>query len=417
MTQPAGKPAPASRGDRPWRAWIVRRTPERWAGPVAMAPSGEARAFGLTAEERLVRACRRAGASQVASIGGDDPTPPASAAEGTLDVCFRADCFYDERVVAGMADQPGSLLEVADLGGVATCSSASALASSIAALRGDADVEAGCGELRTLAIEQVAPSYNPALRKRDPPFVYPARVDQARQTEDRIFSASYKGITDFVTKWVFPRPAKAVTRWLAARGTRPNTVTAWSYALVGVTTLAFASGWFGLGLAVGWLMTFLDTVDGKLARCTLTSSRIGHILDHGLDLVHPPIWWLAFAWGLAQGPPAIGNFAVPTVIILGGYLLGRGLEGVFLLAFRQEIFTWRPFDGFFRQIIARRNPNLLLLSAGTLAGRPDLGFAAVAGWTLICVGVHILRLGQAFAARQQGQVIRPWTEEAEASEK
>ena len=32
-------------------------------------------------------------------------------------------------------------------------------------------------------------------------------------------------------------------------------------------------------------MTFLDTVDGKLARCTIASSKLGNIFDHGIDLV------------------------------------------------------------------------------------------------------------------------------------
>ena len=40
----------------------------------------------------------------------------------------------------------------------------------------------------------------------------------------------------------------------------------------------------------------LDTVDGKLARCTITSSKIGEAIDHGIDLVHPPFWW--WAWGV-----------------------------------------------------------------------------------------------------------------------
>ncbi len=49
---------------------------------------------------------------------------------------------------------------------------------------------------------------------------------------------------------------------------------------------------------MGWLMTFLDTVDGKLARVTVTSSRLGDVLDHGLDIIHPPLWYIAWGVGL-----------------------------------------------------------------------------------------------------------------------
>ena len=95
-------------------------------------------------------------------------------------------------------------------------------------------------------------------------------------------------------------------------------------------------------------MTFLDTVDGKLARVTFTASQIGHVLDHGLDLVHPPFWYLAWAIGLA------GSFSLAliwhdpaTTIIIGGYILGRLLEGIFLLVFHMEIHSWRPIDSVF----------------------------------------------------------------------
>ena len=59
-------------------------------------------------------------------------------------------------------------------------------------------------------------------------------------------------------------------------------------------------GVFALGLLAAWLMTFLDTVDGKLARVSLQSSKLGHWMDHGLDIIHPPIWYWCWAQGLGQ---------------------------------------------------------------------------------------------------------------------
>jgi len=229
-----------------------------------------------------------------------------------------------------------------------------------------------------------------------------------RQIENRIFAASYKGATDLVTKWLLPLPARAVTRRLAARGVRPNTVTAISYVLALLVIGLFYQGYFAAGLVAGWLMSFLDTVDGKLARVTLTSSKLGGALDHGLDLVHPPIWWAAWAYGLAAD---LHGVELLMWIIVGGYLAGRLLEGVFLAAFKFEIFVWRPFDAFFRTIIARRNPNLLLLTAGVLYGRPGDGYAAVAVWTLVCIAVALARIVQAFRLKRAGVAIRPWQDE------
>ena len=72
--------------------------------------------------------------------------------------------------------------------------------------------------------------------------------------------------------------------------------------------------------------------------------------------------------------------------------------------------AWRPIDGLFRTITARRNPNLILLSVGAIAGRPDLGLVMVALWTLVSLGFHALRLAQAEAARGRGAVPVPWEE-------
>ena len=48
-------------------------------------------------------------------------------------------------------------------------------------------------------------------------------------------------------------------------------------------------------MAAGLVFMVLDTVDGKLARCTITSSGWGNVFDHGVDLIHPPFWWWAWA--------------------------------------------------------------------------------------------------------------------------
>src|SRR3546814_7789579 len=73
----------------------------------------------------------------------------------------------------------------------------------------------------------------------------------------------------------------------------------------------------------------LETVDGKLARCTITSSWWGNVFDHGIDLVHPPFWW--WAWGMGLIPyglplePAI--FWGVMAVIVGGYVVQRLIEG------------------------------------------------------------------------------------------
>ena len=128
--------------------------------------------------------------------------------------------------------------------------------------------------------------------------------------------------------------------------------------LVAVAFMLFLNGEYGWGLIAAWLMTFLDTVDGKLARTTLTSSKWGDIFDHGIDLVHPPFWYAAWAMGLAtQGFawPAAFQWSV-VAVILGGYVMQRLIEGIAIKWLGMEIHIWRPIDTYFREITARRNP-------------------------------------------------------------
>ena len=148
-------------------------------------------------------------------------------------------------------------------------------------------------------------------------------------------------------------------------------------------------------------MTFLDTVDGKLARTTLTSSKWGDVFDHGIDLIHPPFWYYAWAVGLsAQAYQWTDEFFwLIFAAILGGYVLQRIMEGIAIKWLGMEIHIWRRIDTFFREITARRNPNLIVLTLSLIIGRPDLGLIAVAIWTIACLILHGLQLAHAFFQR------------------
>jgi phosphatidylglycerophosphate synthase len=250
--------------------------------------------------------------------------------------------------------------------------------------------------------DQLDAKFWKALRKRETPYAFALSPANQADVEWRMFMGTYKGATDLVTKHLWPRPAFLATRWLAPRGITPNMVTLVGALLVFLAFWFFLKGQFELGLIAAWMMTFLDTVDGKLARTTLTSSKWGDVFDHGLDLVHPPFWYVAWALGLAQTGQALDDrtFWIVIAAILGGYILQRVMEGIAIKWLGLEIHIWRKIDTYFRQITARRNPNLVILTAFTLIGRPDWGLLAVAWWTVICLVLHGLQLGQALMAKR-----------------
>ena len=84
------------------------------------------------------------------------------------------------------------------------------------------------------------------------------------------------------------------------------------------------------------------------------------------------------------------------------------MEGIAIKWLGLEIHIWRPIDTFFRQITARRNPNLALLTLFTVIARPAWGLMAVAVWTAVCVVLHGIQLGQAFSAKRATGTLESW---------
>jgi len=248
------------------------------------------------------------------------------------------------------------------------------------------------------------------LRKRQRPFVM--RLDPANPdpVERAAYDASYKGVTDALTLYLWRRPAFYLTRWAARAGMTPNFVTAIGFVLCVAAFFLFMAGWYWTGVAAGFGFMVLDTVDGKLARCTGQSSRWGNVFDHGVDLIHPPFWWWAWAKGLhAYGQPMerVLELMVVGAIILG-YIAQRLIEGIFVRRYGMHIHVWRPVDSKFRLITARRNPNMVILVAALLVGRPDLGIELVALWTIVSLIFHAVRLAQANARRERGRPVSSW---------
>ena len=257
---------------------------------------------------------------------------------------------------------------------------------------------------------EIAGAYNLDLRKRELAACHILTADNARAVEWKLFMTAYKGVTDFVTKYWWPRPAFHVTRWCAKKSITPNQVTSVSALCVLLCLWLFASGFFWAGMAFAWVMTFLDTVDGKLARVTLTSSPLGNIFDHGIDLVHPPFWYYAWGLGLAAiaTPLPEGWFEPLMWLMFGGYIAGRLCEGYFMHRYGMHMYVWRRFDSRFRLFIARRNPNMVMMQLSLVVGRPDWGLYAIVGWTVLSFVIQCVQVAQAEAVRTSGGKITSW---------
>jgi phosphatidylglycerophosphate synthase len=356
-----------------------------------------ARAFGIAAVDR---------ARALAEQAGLEPADEAQAGRATLYADLN--WAWDPEWLVDLSERPGSVLTKDGHPALAHVPVGGDAAPVLAAMQSGGQFDGASLEL--VDADTAAFSYR-KLRKRDRPFVM--RLDPAdpEPVERAAYDASYKGVTDILTLYLWRRPAFYLTRWAARAGMSPNLITAIGTAFCIAAFFLFYQGWYWTGIAAGFVFMVLDTVDGKLARCTGQSSHWGNLWDHGVDLVHPPFWWWAWAEGLkAYGRPL--DDRVYELMIVGaivfGYVAQRVIEGIFVRRYGMHIHVWQKIDSQFRLITARRNPNMVILFAALAFKRPDLGIELVALWTVLSLIFHAVRLAQANAGRDRGRTVVSW---------
>ena len=362
-----------------------------------------ARAFGMAAGER---------ANALGIKAGMDPASAPDPARAT--VLADLDFAWDPAWARAIAQRPATAL-VKDGRAV------------LAHLPAGADIEpvaAAMRERRSLDVADLtildadrAELSNHELRKRERPFVLPLVAGAEDAVERAAYDAAYKGVTDALTLYLWRRPAFYMTRWAAKHGLSPNFITLIGALLCVAAFFLFWEGRYWAGCAAGLGFMVLDTVDGKLARCTGQSSKWGNIFDHGIDLVHPPFWYWAWAEGLGLHGPLLAQRyeglepvyqGLVLAAIVFGYIAQRVIEGIFMRRYHMHIHVWRPVDSKFRLITARRNPNMVILFGSLLFGRPDVGLQLVALWTILSLIFLAVRLALANGRADRGRQIISW---------
>lgn len=370
--------------------------------------SSTTRVWGLTSEDRLVRL-----------FATKDIPSTLHAAGATLDVSsasaigVRGDYVFEATLVVNLMATEGMVLCLPDGKPVAFHVSGALTADALTALETGAMPAGLEGAVKVVYPKDLA--YNRQLRKRATPYVLSVTDANKDAIEKQIFAGSYKGVTDIATKFLFPWPVRQLTKVAAALGLSPNQVTTLSFVLTVLTTWFFHQGQFVAGLFTAWGMCLLDSVDGKLARVTLTSSKFGDIFDHAIDLVHPPFWYWSYMVGLGAAFATHPQSDLAFWVIMIGYWAQRILEALFISVFGLEMHIWRRFDSTFRLVTARRNPNLLILTFAIVFGFPLEGILVVAVWTAVCFVVHLVQVVEAAVAKASKRPITSWlTEESRA---
>lgn len=249
-------------------------------------------------------------------------------------------------------------------------------------------------------------AYLDKLRRELPPYLFRVENEAAVAKVERfLFWSNYKGSTDFMTRYVYPPLVWAMVRPLARRRVHPNWITALNWLTCFGAIPFFVEGRWLPGLALAYCMSVLDSVDGKLARLTHTTSRIGDLADHGLDIVHPPFWYLAWGWALGGAGAASLPFQA-ALLNLGLYAADRIVSAIFRERTGTSVHGVTPLDVRMRTVISRRNVNLALftvaLAVDFVVGTHVWALAAfyfMVAWQAFSLVWHAQRLWAFFDVR------------------
>ena len=256
--------------------------------------------------------------------------------------------------------------------------------------------------VRELALTDV-PSYIRKLRRDLPVYLFrivdPADRDRA---ERFLFWSNYKGSTDFFTKYVYPPLVWRAVRPLARWRVHPNVISLFNAGITFLAVPLFAQSYWVTAFTLAYTMSVLDSVDGKLARLTFKASRLGDVLDHGLDIIHPPLWYFAWAYALRTEGTAAPMMQL-AVWMMVFYVLDRIVAALFSARAGQSIHGCTPFDERMRTWISRRNINVPFFMVGLLLGFPVAAFVAIVVWQVVSLGLHTLRLVQFWNGKEREQ--------------
>lgn len=253
-----------------------------------------------------------------------------------------------------------------------------------------ADALLAAGRIKPLD-ESAFPAYIDKLRRTLPYWIHAVSdADTRRRLERQLFWDNYKGSTDLLTRYVYPPLVWPMVRVCTRFGIHPNTVTILSILLCFAAVPLWMQGQWFLGFVCAYLMSVLDSVDGKVARLTLTDSKIGNVLDHGLDQVHPPFWYYAWAIGLGASTLADPLYRAMVWFIVF-YFADRIVLAVAKRRLKHALHSTTPLDERVRSIIARRNITMTVMAFALLIGQGVVGFWIVTAWQALTFGWHTWR--------------------------
>jgi phosphatidylglycerophosphate synthase len=235
-------------------------------------------------------------------------------------------------------------------------------------------------------------TYLPSHRG-DQPFYLQAVTtpEESVAATQTLIQAAQKQTLDLPAQWLHPFFENRIVLGLCNTRITPNHVTLATAFLGAFVALLFLNGVLGWGVLLAYLVAILDGVDGKLARTTLQTSRLGEV-EHVIDFFVEQSWYFCLTLYVVNhtAPPLLGH---PLLGWIGGLLMASDVFDKLLYmwghtAFGKHLDELSPFDRRFRLIGGRRNVYLWFFILGFWSGNPVPVFIAASLWALCTALVH-----------------------------
>src|SRR3972149_7261128 len=160
------------------------------------------RMWGISSGQRICRVLKTSGESalvnNLSALKRDDSV-----------LIFHGGYLFDDRLIRYLAATPNLILLFESEGKKVAVAAhvSSRLAYQALEMIGKTSGAESLSGVKTQTLETLPISFQESLRNSAPSFALPISAEKTRDLERRLYDWSYKGVTDFITKWVWPLPA------------------------------------------------------------------------------------------------------------------------------------------------------------------------------------------------------------------
>jgi len=204
-----------------------------------------------------------------------------------------------------------------------------------------------------------------------------------------LIESASKGRNDLLATYVNKPIENYIVGKIANTRITPNQITLLTNIIAYVSTFLFFKGYLLFATLLTFVVSFMDGVDGKLARVKIASSHIGE-MEHAFDFLFEHSWYIALGYFLSKiyGIPAILLCAF--ILIFDGFsyyceeAFGKAIKDRPLADYGRIEQTFRKFDG-------RRNSYIIFILIGILINKPFWSLVAISIWSFVSSVFYCLR--------------------------